>query len=190
MKWYCLGIHCYRDWLSWGSSKQLLGEWPEDPVIALGGAWGHFSFSYHDKRMGSTVSNSKAGHSLESSVPAAGLGTHLAEPRCLPGSLHRGQKPLHTRRHIHARGRGVLHRGGRAFMRPSLHRRHYKGKENQWVETSQDGRPAWLLTAGIGSAARTPWIPALTLPLRALWPAACFCTSPCSDFFIWLQRWW
>lgn len=118
MKWYCLGIHHYRDWLSWGSSKQLLREWPEDPVIAPGGARGHFSFSCH-KRMRSTVSNSKAGHSLESSVPAAGLGRHLAEARCLPGSLHRGQKPLHTRRHIRTRGRGGVPPGGRAGLHVS-----------------------------------------------------------------------
>lgn len=105
MKWYCLGIHYDRGWLSWASSKQPSRDLPEGPFNCSWLIKGAFSLTYHDKRMRSTVSKSKTGHSLESYVPAVDLGRHLVEARLLLGSFHRNQKPLHIRRHIHTRGR-------------------------------------------------------------------------------------
>lgn len=55
--------------------------------------------------MRGTVSNSKTGHPLESYLLAVDLGTYLVEVRLLLGSFHRSEKLLHTRCHIHTRGR-------------------------------------------------------------------------------------
>lgn len=111
MKWYCLGIHHCRDWLSWGSSKQLLKEWPEDFCNCSWWSAGA-SFPFPATRKWEAQSVAVKLVISRSSAPAAGLGRHLAGSTLLAGQPSQGQKPLHTRRHIRTRGRGCSHRAG------------------------------------------------------------------------------